>query len=291
MIARAATALVCVAAALVAPSSARAAEAWMPEGARTPAAYVVATDAGVLMEHASNARRQPASLAKLAGALVVMQAVSRRPALPKEIVTIGARPAAAGGTRLGLRRGERVAVEALLQAMLVRSANDACLALAEHVSGDADRFVTAMNDVARSIDMRDTRFVDPCGFDRPGQYTTAADLLKLARAALADETITRIAEMPSVRVPIDAGARVVKATATNALLGRYDGAFGLKTGHTREAGSCLIAAARHGSHVAIVVMLGARDRWPVSVAMLDEAFGRITGVPRVRSRATFGEPD
>ena len=59
----------------------------------------------------------------------------------------------------------------------------------------------------------------------------------------------------------------------------------------RAQARSLIAAARHGSHVAIVVMLGARDRWPVSVAMLDEAFGRITGVPRVRSRATFGEPD
>lgn len=143
--------------------------------------------------------------------------------------------------------------------------------------------------------MRDTRFVDPCGFDRPGQYTTAADLTRLARAALAEAALVAIVEKEVARIDVrgagDGRERAIVVRNTNALVGRYDGAFGLKTGFTREAGRCLIATARRGPHLVTVVLLGGRDRWPVSVAMLDHAFEQLTGIPRIGSRVTIGEPD
>ncbi len=286
---------VVLAASLLPARPALASEDWMPRGAQTPAAFVIAAGDRVLRAHRAQVRRQPASLAKLAGALVVLEAGRAAPALLSDVVRIDRAAATAGGTRLGLGAGERVRADELLAAMLLRSANDACLALATHVAGDAERFVARMNALAATLGMRDTRFADPCGFDRPGQHTTAADLLRLARAALADATLVAIVEKEAARISVegatDAAGRAIVVRSTNALLGRYDGAFGLKTGFTRQAGGCLIAAARRGPYVVTAVLLGGRDRWPVSVAMLDHAFEQLTGMPRIGSPATIGEPD
>lgn len=263
----------------------------LPEGAALPAAYIVASGAQILDSHAPFARRQPASLAKLAGALIIVNAFAEKPAAMQATVTISKRAAASGGTRLGLRAGEKVATGDLLAAMLIGSANDACLALAEHIAGSSEKFVERMNALAGRLKMADTRFVDPCGFDQPGQHTTAADMLRIAYSALAEPEILRIVEQPAVRVITRNSKRTLTAPNTNALLGRYDGSFGLKTGYTQQAGQCLIAAAQRGSKVVIVVILGGKDRWPVTVALLDEAFERLTGYPRVRARSTIGEPD
>ena len=286
---------VVLAASLLSARPVAASDDWMPEGARTPAAFVIAVGDRVLRTHRDAVRRQPASLAKLAGALVVLDADRAAPGLLAAAVRIDRAAAAAGGTRLGLDAGERVRADALLEAMLLGSANDACLALAAHVAGDAGRFVSRMNALAGALGMRDTRFVDPCGFDRPGQHTTAADLLRLARAALAEPALVAIVEEEAARIQVDGAGdgagRALVARNTNALVGRYDGAFGLKTGFTGGAGPCLVAVARRGPHLVTVVLLGARDRWPVSVAMLDHAFEQVTGVPRIGSRTTIGEPD
>lgn len=265
--------------------------ATLPEEATLPAAYIVASGAQILDSRAPLARRQPASLAKLVGALVILDATKGKPALMDATITISARAAATTGTRLGLRTGDRVTINDLFAAMLVGSANDACMALAEHVAGNRIKFVERMNALARRFKMSDTRFIDPCGFDQPGQHTTAADMLRLAYAVLAEPAIVSIVEQPAVRIVTKNGNRVLSSRTTNALLGRYDGAFGLKTGYTQQAGQCLIAAARRGSTVAIVVILGGKDRWPVTVALLDDAFERLTGYPRVRNRSTIGEPD
>lgn len=274
-----------------APAGGAAADAWLPDDARRPAAYVVEAGGNILARHADQARRQPASLAKLAAAVVVAEAARANAALLEASATVSAQAAAATGTRLGLRAGQRVAASQLLAAMLVGSANDACLALAEHLAGDAAAFADRMNSLAARLGMTATHFVDPCGFDRTGQHTTASDLLKLARRALEEPLILGLAERTSIRVLPQGGARALSMRSTNALLGRYDGALGLKTGYTRQAGPCIIAVARRDGLTAIAIVLGAQDRWPVTVALLDEAFDRATGMPRVRSRSAIGEPD
>ena len=267
---------------------------WLPPSFRRPAAFVVATRDTLLASLDADLRRQPASLAKLAAAIVALEALgalgTARGRLA-DVVNVSAAAAAVEGTRLGLRAANRVSAEQLLSAMLIGSANDACLALAEHVAGSARAFVERMNRLAASLGMRDTHFIDPCGLDRPGQHSTAADLLKLARRALEEPQILQRAERDAVRVELTDSRGHLVMRGTNALLNAYDGAFGLKTGYTRQAGPCLIGAARRGDTEALVVILGCKDRWPVSVALLDEAFERLGGIPRVRSRATVGEPD
>ncbi len=256
-----------------------------------PAAYVVASGERILDSRAPAAQRQPASLAKLAGTLVVHDSARSNPAILDGIVKVSALAAAALGTRLGLRSGDRIKVRDLLAAMLVGSANDACLALAEHVAGSGERFAARMNKLAAQLGAVNTRFVDPCGFDRPDQHTTARDMLQIGRAALAEPAIVGIVEQSTARVVTLNDGRAFEVRNTNALIGRYDGAFGLKTGYTRQAGQCLIASARRGSLVVLVVVLGGKDRWPVTAALLDQAFDRLTGYPRAQSRSTIGEPD
>ena len=263
----------------------------MPEGAQLPAAYAVEANGRVLLSHDEGVKRQPASLAKLAAALVTLEAAQVDPALLQAPARVSARAARTGGTRLGLRSGDRLSVSALLAAMLVGSKNDACIALAERVAGNTKTFVERMNHLATRIGMSDTRFADPCGFDHPGQHTTARDLLILARRALAEPLIVDTVGQSAVRIATLDDRREFVVRNTNALLGRYHGVFGLKTGFTRDAGPCLIAAVQRGPSVVLAVVLGGEDRWPVTVALLDEAFDRLTGFPRVGSRSTIGEPD
>jgi D-alanyl-D-alanine carboxypeptidase len=143
------------------------------------AAYLVIVDGAPRWERAADARRAPASLAKLMTALLVLDDAG----LDDE-VAVSRNAAAARGSRLGLHEGERVAAHGLLAAMLVGSANDACLALVER-KGNVAAFVARMNAQATRLELNATRFGDPCGFDSDRQHTTARDLARLAHASWA----------------------------------------------------------------------------------------------------------
>lgn len=231
------------------------------------AAYLVIVDGAARWERAADARRQPASLAKLMGALLVV----REGNLDDE-VAVRTPAARARGARLGLEAGERAQAGALLGAMLVGSANDACLALAMR-SGDAAQFVARMNEEARALELRATRFADPCGFDARGQYSTARDLARLAQAFLADPRLAALVRQREFEVRT-AGGRVLVAKSTNPLLEHFPGALGVKTGHTRQAGDNLIALAERGGRRALLVMLGARSRWWDAHGILERALAR-----------------
>jgi serine-type D-Ala-D-Ala carboxypeptidase (penicillin-binding protein 5/6) len=214
---------------------------------------------------AGNAARRlpPASLAKLMTALIALE----RGRL-EETVVVSAAAAKAGGTRMGLRAGERLAARDLLAATVVRSANDACRALADHVGAD---FVERMNARAAALGLADTRFADPCGHDRDGQYTSAADLARLAEAVAAHAEYLRLARLRRIEVA-SAGGRKFSLASTNALVGRYEGAIGLKTGYTSGAGHCLVALAERNGVRVLVVMLNSPNRWWNAVGLLDRAF-------------------
>ena len=245
---------------MLAACLAQAAEDRYPRAAE---AYLVERD-GALLWSGNGARRlPPASLAKLMTALLVLE----RGKLD-EPVTVSAAAARATGARMGLRRGERFAARDLLAAMVVRSANDACRALADHVS---PRFVGLMNARAAALGLADTRYADPCGHDREGQYTSAADVARLARRLMADAEYLRFARLSRVRVA-SAGGRQFELAATNALIGRYEGAIGLKTGYTSGAGHCLVALAERNGVRVLVVMLNSPNRWWNAVGLLDRAF-------------------
>src|SRR5690606_16584240 len=131
-------------------------------------------------------------------------------------------------------------------ALLVASANDACLALAEHAAGSVERFVERMNRRAEALALRATRFRNPCGLDAPGHVSSARDLHRLAREAMAQPEIARAAAKPGVELRTLGGRRLAKPSG-NQLLGRVPGAVGIKSGFTRRAGKCLAALVRRGA--------------------------------------------
>lgn len=229
-------------------------------------AYLVAVDGSLVWARRPDAPHAPASLAKIMTALVALE----RAWDPERWLLVGTRAAGEGGTRLGLRSGERIRAGDALAAMLVASANDACLVLAEGVGGTVDAFVARMNERAAALGLSGTRFANPCGHDAPGQATTARDLWSLTRAALAIPAFRGAVALRRVVVTTD-GGRTLAAATRNSLLGRAPGVRGVKTGRTPAAGRCIVALAERDGREVVVVVLGAADRWWSAAAMIDAA--------------------
>jgi len=251
-------------AAALAASAACALENPFPEAA---SAYLVLRDGRPLFGAQIDRRLPPASLAKMMSALLALEGGG----LDAE-VEVSRAAAAETGKRLGLKAGERLRAGDLLAATVIGSANDACRALAEHVGGSRERFVGMMNARAEALGLRQTRFADPCGHDRKGQFSTVEDLAKLAAAVSARPEYLRLAAMRRASVRTLGGERELSFSNTNALVGRYPGVLGLKSGYTEAAGTCLVALVeRDGSRV-LLVMLHASERWWDAVAILERAF-------------------
>lgn len=234
---------------------------------RAAASYIVVTDGRPLWVRQPAAPRQPASLAKLLTALVLLEQGWR----PEAQVRISARAAGIEGSRLGLRTGEVLLARDALVALLVRSANDACVALAEHAAGSLPAFAARMNARAAVLGLQDSHFVHPCGLDAPGQRSSARDLLRIAVAAMDEPEIARIVALRGAVVTTGGGRRLAMHNG-NALLGRVAGVVGIKSGYTSGAGKCVIALARRGPHSVWLVLLDAPDRWWVAAGIIDAAF-------------------
>jgi serine-type D-Ala-D-Ala carboxypeptidase (penicillin-binding protein 5/6) len=232
------------------------------------AAYLVIVDGTPKWERAADARRAPASLAKLMTALLVVDDAG----LDDE-VAVSRNAAAARGSRLGLHEGEQVAAHGLLAAMLVGSANDACLALVER-KGNVAAFVARMNAQAARLELNATRFGDPCGFDSDRQHTTARDLARLAQRFMAQPQLAALAGRAEVVVATAGRARVFRVKNTNVLIEHFPGTIGVKTGQTRRAGHNLIVLTERDGRRVLLVMLGARDRWWDAHAILARAQAR-----------------
>ena len=273
------------------PSSLRTPEpSRRPPEISAPSAILADLDTGqVLYEKAAEEPRPIASLTKIATALLVMERTS-----PQDVVTVSARVAGDGPTpgvsELGLVPGERISVGDLLYALLLQSANDAAAALAEHVSGDVEAFVRAMNARVHRLGALDTRFASPSGLDDSGS-STARDLVRITRAAyrlpgFASIVATRTKEIPAP----DGPPRVVQNR--NALLWLYPGAIGVKTGFTSRAGYCIVAAAERGDVRLVAVVLGApAEAFSDAAALLDHGFFAYERRVLVRVGEPFGWVD
>jgi D-alanyl-D-alanine carboxypeptidase (penicillin-binding protein 5/6) len=218
-----------------------------------------------LWEHRPGHPLPPASLTKMMTALLVLEHGRL-----EDAVTVSAAATRQAGARLGLAPGDRMRAGDLVAAALLGSANDAAHALAEHVGGDERRFVRQMNRRAQALDMRDTRFANATGHDHPEQRSSARDLALLAEAALRDETFASLVARPRMTVQTIDGGR--SFSLENKMVGRYQGAIGVKSGQTRKAGSCLVVLAeREGTRI-LLVLLNAPNRWRDATRMLDAAF-------------------
>jgi serine-type D-Ala-D-Ala carboxypeptidase (penicillin-binding protein 5/6) len=236
------------------------------------AAYWVEVDGQPLWAGQADRRLPMASLAKLMTALIAVEQGGL-----DSWAEVSAGAAAETGSRIGLRRGERVTRRDLLLAALVRSANDACRALADAVGAAADArdptgaFVARMNARAAALGLADTHYSNPCGHDDTQQYTSVRDLAALSRAVLAQPVLAEAAQRRELRLATAAG-RVLVARTTNPLLDGLPGARGLKTGTTPAAGRCLVAYVERDGRRVLVVLLRAPQRWWDSVGLVELAF-------------------
>jgi D-alanyl-D-alanine carboxypeptidase (penicillin-binding protein 5/6) len=241
-------------------------------------AVLMDADTGaILFARHPMAQRSPASTTKIMTALLILEEGRL-----DEKVVITERAAAVGGTGLGLRRGQQVTLRDLLWAILLKSANDAALAAAEHVGGSEERFVERMNAKAGALGMEGTHFANPHGLDDPDHYSTAHDLAILARQALRNPTFARMVQTREARLAILTGrnGKVIRRKELrthNQLLGQFLGADGVKTGYTALAGRCLVASATRGDHQLIAVLLNDDRRWVEAAALLEYGFAALGG--------------
>lgn len=224
----------------------------------------------ILFEHEPGKRLSPASLTKIMSALVILEKGNL-----DDLVTVSRNAARAPKTHLRLKTGEVFRLGDLLKAMLMVSANDACLAAAEHVGGDEEQFVLLMNAKAKALGLSGTHFSNGCGFDGPEHYSTAEDLAKLSEVAM-ENSIFRglVREEREMITPASShrGHRVYMLHNTNRLLGRIPGVEGVKTGFTSKAGRCLIAKVSQNGSDLLLVILNSNRRWNTARSLIDYGF-------------------
>lgn len=205
----------------------------------------------IIMEANSDERLPPASLTKMMTAYIVERELDEERLSLDEMVPISVKAWKTGGSRMFVQEGSRVSVEDLLKGVIIQSGNDASVALAEHVAGSEDAFADVMNQQARLLGMKNTRFETATGLPRENQYSTAYDLALLAAAIINDypENYPLYAEKHFTY-------NNIRQPNRNSLLWRDPSVDGLKTGHTEEAGYCLVASAKREETRLIAVVMG-----------------------------------
>ncbi len=198
-----------------------------------------------------DARVEPASLTKLMTAYIVFSEIEAGTIRLDEPVTISRKAWKTGGSKMFVRVDTQVPVEDLLKGMIIQSGNDASVALAEHAAGSEDAFASLMNQYAERLGMTGTHFVNSTGLPDPDHYTTARDLATLARALIRDFP-DHYAWYSTKKFTYNG----IEQFNRNKLLWRDPHVDGLKTGHTKSAGYCLVASAKRDGMRLISVVLG-----------------------------------
>ncbi|MEM4724485.1 MAG: D-alanyl-D-alanine carboxypeptidase family protein [Candidatus Hadarchaeum sp.] len=240
----------------------------LPPTLSADGAYLADLETGAEL-FAKNADKKefPASTTKIMTALLAAEH-----GCLDEIVTISPKAAEVGEASIWLEAGEKVQLENLLAAALMKSANDACVAIAEHISGSEEAFVRRMNQRAWELGARNTHFVNPHGLHDPNHYTTARDLVTIARAALRQPVIRRFCAQKEFLIPWAGHPWPRTIRNLNQLLWRYPGADGVKTGKTQQAGPCLVFSASREGWQIVGAVLKAPRRWEDSEFLLQYGF-------------------
>ncbi len=237
-------------------------------------AYLIESNNSPLWEKQAHRRLPLASLTKLMTALLLVEHD-----LSHATITVSSAAAHETGSRIGIKAGEIFRSEDLLAAALIASANDACHALADLVAGDEIRFVEMMNSRARELGMHNTHFANACGHDAPEHFSSTYDLSLLAHEVIKHPELLRFTSRIDAYITTQNGARRFHFENKNELIGRYAGAFGLKSGYTPNAGKCVVAYAMRGNDTVLLIMLHGKDRWWDAVEILDAAFKHVQPAP------------
>lgn len=222
----------------------------------------------VLYGKNENNKVKMASTTKIMTAIIVIENGS----LDKSI-EISKKAASTGGSRLGLKAGDKITINHLLYGLMLLSGNDAAVALAESVAGSVSDFAVLMNNKAKNLGLNNTHFETPHGLDSENHYTTAYELALLTDYALKNETFLKIVGTKYYTININGYSKDL--TNTNELLGNLNGVYGVKTGFTNGANRCLVTSCKRNDMDIICVVLGADTknfRTQDSIKLIEYAF-------------------
>jgi len=255
-----------------------------PELIAETAVLIDATTGAVLYDKNKDALMEPASTTKMITGLLAIEN------LPMDrIVTIDAETPFTDGTRIYLEEGEEISVEHLVNALMIESANDTAVALAKEISGSVEDFAVLMNERARELGAKNPSFKNPNGLHLEGHLVSAYDLAMIAKGAMKNQKFREIVltykyTIPETNKKVERNIynrnrliydEVTKVSVKGVMRpARYEGATGIKTGSTGQAGGCLVASAKREGTELIAVVLKSTDagRYGDSIALLDYGF-------------------
>lgn len=238
----------------------------------------------VLGEWDADGRRPMASITKIMTVMLALEEGNT-----SDPVLISEEAAGQGGQEMGLVAGETVTLGALVRAAMLRSGNDAAAAIAEHIGGSIEGFVTMMNERAVELGMVNTHFANPNGLDASGHYSTARDMLVLGRQAMSMPEFEELARSRVMVFPDAPDGTARSASNTNRILNTYEGTIGVKTGETPNAGLTYVGAAeRDGRRLFAVVFrsVGQRAHFADAIELFDWAFEDL----RIQGTLSVGTP-
>lgn len=252
----------------------------MPEITAPSAILMEASTGTVLCEKDADTPKPPASVTKIMTMLLIFDAVSEGKIHLEDEVNVSEYAASMGGSQVFLEPGETQTVDTMLKCIAVASANDACVSMAEYISGSEEKFVRKMNERAKGLGMDNTHFVNCNGLDAEGHVTSARDIALMSR-----ELISKYPQihdysmiwMENITHKTSKGTSEFGLTNTNKLVRQYAYTTGLKTGSTGNAGFCVSATAEKDGIELIAVIMGAetsKDRFSDAVKLLNYGFGK-----------------
>lgn len=221
----------------------------------------------VLYDKGAHLRRDPASTTKVMTALLALEKGKL-----DDQVKVSRKAAYTPGSSMYIKPGEVYSLHDLLHGLLLRSGNDAAVAIAEHIAGSVPEFAKLMTQRAHELGAKNTTFKNPHGLTEQGHVTTAYDLALITRQALQNEVFRTIVSMPHMSLTYEYLHRDVILHNTNRLLHMVQGVDGVKTGTTAAAGACLVASATRDGQKLITVVLRAGNRWNESAKLLEWGF-------------------
>lgn len=189
----------------------------------------------------------------------------------KDQVIVSKRAASVSGSSVGLKAGDKITLEELLYGLMLRSGNDAAIAIAEHIGGSVEQFAELMNYKALEMGAYDTSFSSPHGLDDENHYTTAYDLAKITSYAMKNKFFTEIVQTKSISAGIT-GKFSKGYSNINKFLFSFRNADGVKTGYTGRAGKCLVASVNNGSERLIAVILNSNNRFSEAGKLMEYGF-------------------
>lgn len=235
----------------------------------------------ILYEKNAHDKLPPASVTKVMTMLLSVEALDSGKIKLDDKVQISDTSAGMGGSQIFLEQGETQDVNSLLKGIAVASANDACVAMAEHVAGSVEGFVDMMNAKAQELGMKDTHFANTNGLPIDNHYTSAHDIALMSRELLKHESINKYLTIWMDEVIVGKKQIKVGLANTNKMIKHYQGSTGVKTGFTQEAKYCLSASAKRGETHLVAATLGAEtspDRFKDASNLLNFGFANYESV-------------